>query len=610
MAKQSETMQNSLMRRPYIVAVALTLLLLGGCDLEAPDPGPAGDPMNPDPPNEPNRPTPGPPTNPPANPNTVFEPSPTDIGDVDGFYDQDGYASVNVIRMDVRTVTTPGVCTVDDQSGCTLKDVLEDTNNKDDFKVEIPIHVTADDFPNDGQTTNATLRQRGNTARFGPQKSFRIKLDSKDILWRNERRLQLNKHPFEFTRIKNKLSFDLLRTIPHFPSLRTQFINLWIDDGQGPEDYGLFTHVEFAGGQYLKNRGINPNDNLYKIDFFEFSEGDLNRLQVDAEGQPLDKAEFETRLEIESGTDHRKVGEMLTAMIDPSRSFDSILDQYFNRNNVLTWITVNLLLHQTDAITHNFYLYNPEGSDRFYFLPWDYDGTFELEPTLRDSFANDALSNRKFYGYARGINSQFVDRYYRLPGIHQKIQRAANELRNTYLTDAQIMNHTQVLNDAVEPFLSRAPDNEHQSFEPTNPQRFVSAVARMQMDMRDNFDVPIAPDLQTFEVDGQGILQLRWTPAFDVTERNSLTYDLIVSTSALFEPDATVFSTTNIADNADADDLITYPINTNVLPSGQLFVRIIARPSTNPTLFWQTNDDFHRLPDGSDLFGMKAITLP
>lgn len=566
---------------------------------EALDTIPTDDPQNPGA-------QPGP-SNPPAAANTIFTPTATDIGDLDSFYDQDGYDAPTVIRMDVRTVTTPGICTIDDQSGCTLADVIADTNGFDDFKVTIPVHISADDFPDDGSVTNATLRQRGNSARFGPQKSFRIKLDSKDELWRNERRLQLNKHPFEFTRIKNKLSFDLIRTIPHFPSLRTQFINLWIDDGQGAVDYGLFTHVEFAAEQYLRNRGINENDNLYKIEFFRFAQDELNALGVDADGQPLDIDAYEQLLEIESGNDHSKMVELLNAMGDPDRSFDSILDQYFNRNNVLTWITVNLLLHQTDAITHNFYLYNPEGSERFYFLPWDYDGTFELEPELSNSFDNDALSKRKFYGYARGINSEFVKRYYQLPGIHQRILAAAEELRANYLTDDQIRDRSQSLTNLVEPHLRRAPDDQHLTFEPATPARFVSVVNQLHTDIRENYDVPMPPTLAEPTVDAQGFLQLSWEPAFDVTARNTITYDIMLSTSPFFETDRIVFSDVNIP---NASDQVLYSVNTGALPGGQLYARLVARASSDPARFWQTNSNVHRLSDGTDLFGVLAFNLP
>ncbi|MFK7858525.1 MAG: CotH kinase family protein [Granulosicoccus sp.] len=542
--------------------------------------------------------------------NSVFVPHPTDIGDYNAFYSQDGYETVNVVRMDIRIPNTvQGICTIDDQSGCTLADVIADINGNDDFKVEIPVHASGLDLPDDGSVNNATLRQRGNTARFGPQKSFRLKLDSKENLWRNERRLQLNKNPFEPTRYKNKLAFDLFQNVPHFPSLRTQFVNLWIDNGQGPEDFGLFTHTEFVGKEYVANRVLGEDDNLYKIEFFRFSQGDLNSVQVKENGKPLDKEAFASRLEIENGDDHRALVTMLEAMVDPTRTLDSVIEEHFNRNNLLTWLATNLILRQADAITHNFYLYNPAGTERFYILPWDYDGTFEPEQVLTNSFDNSQLQKRKFYGYARGLYSELVERFYREPGAHDLLVRAIDELRANYYSDEQILERATALNNAVEPFLTRLPDSNHVNFAANSPERLVSVINQNYNDIINNYGIPMEPTvLGDPQIDASGILQLEWEPAFDVTGANTLTYDLIISSSPFFEPDNTVFSIDGIPDVRNG--LVSYPVNTTSLPSGRVYVRIVARGSTDPQRIWQTNNNFYRLDDGTDLFGMLAVDLP
>jgi len=542
--------------------------------------------------------------------NSVFVPHPTDIGDYNDFYQQDGYASIDVIRMDVRVANTvQGSCTRDEQSGCTLADVIADVNGKDDFEVEIPVHASTLDLADEGSTSNATLRQRGNSARNGPIKSFRIKLDSKDVLWRNERRLQLNKNPFDPTRFKNKLAFDLFKTVPHFPSLRTQFVNLWIDNGLGSEDFGLYTHTEFIGKEYVQNRGMAKDDNLYKSEFFEFSEIDKQAVQVDEDGKPLDEDIFETRLEIKNGKDHRALTRMLEAITDPERSFDSVLDEHFNRNNILTWLASNLILRQADAITQNFYLYNPAGTERFYVLPWDYDGTLEIEPELSNSIGNAQLQSRAFYGYARGINSRFVERYYRQPGAHAVLLGAIDELRLNYYSDAQILERATILNETVRPYLTRQPDNENLIFEPLSPARLVSNINQNYDDIVNNYDIPMPPTISPNPItDADGLLQLEWKPAFVVTGDNTLSYDLIISTSTSFEESALVLEVNGIANVPDG--VVSYPVNTATLPSGRVYVRVIARASGDPQRAWQTNSNVHRPADGTELFGMLALDLP
>ena len=158
-----------------------------------------------------------------------------------GIYDS---SAPTLLNMRVKTVIGTGACVAGTYDGCTLNDVLNDIDGSDDFKPEIKVHMTADDFPDDGLVSNAELRQRGATSRGAPQKSFRVKLDSSDDLWRGERRIQLVKSFGDFSRIRNKLSYDLFADIPNLPSMQTQFVNFKVEDQGNVEDYGLYTHVE------------------------------------------------------------------------------------------------------------------------------------------------------------------------------------------------------------------------------------------------------------------------------------------------------------------------------------------------------------------------------
>lgn len=544
---------------------------------------------------------------------TVFTPHATDLQDDRSFYDRDGYNSANVIRLDVRTDTAAGTCTQADQSGCTLADVIADVNGDDEFTIDIPVHLSGDDFPDDGSVRNAELRQRGASSRAAPQKSFRIKLDSKEALWRSERRLQLNKHPFDQSRIRNKLSFDLMRELPHLPSLRTQFVSLWVDDGAGPVDYGLFTHVEAPGKEYLTNRGRNADDNLYKAEFFLFSPKDLADMQVDDNGEPLDKDLFESRMEIKRGKDHRKLIAMLTALNDPNQSFTSVLERYFNANNVLMWITTNLLLGQQDAVSQNFYLYNPVGSDTFYFLPWDYDGAIKPEPELVDSYADEALRQRLGFGYARSVNNLFLSAWFRIPGAHARIVAAADELRNTYLTDSFIADRANRYAAAVRPYILRSPDIENIAGirKPENIgiyddliQSLPEFVAGNHRLLQSGFSIPLPPFLKS-PMDRGNLKVLWWWPAFDVTGID-ITYDVEIASSADFADGSIVLTASDIP---DAKDHVEFPVDVEELSPGTWFYRVTARVSTDPQRYWQIANNELRV-DGVTHYGVREFDIP
>ncbi|MFK7892185.1 MAG: CotH kinase family protein [Granulosicoccus sp.] len=523
---------------------------------------------------------------PELDPTSQFDPG--QIVDDISIYSRDGYGQVNVVRMDVRTVPGSGPCTADVQSGCTLEDVIADTDINDELVVDIPVHFKAADYPDDGLVNNAELRQRGGGTRAAPQKSFRLKLDDRDRLWRGERHLQLNKHPFDSSRIRNKLAFDLMSEIPHLISFRTQFVNLWIDDGDGPVDYGLFTHVERGDERFLRRRGIDDDTRLYKAENFRFTEFDLLSLKLDDDGQPVNEEAFEEVLEIESGDEHENLLEMLAALHDSSRSFDSVLQQHFDESNVLTWLAVNLLLGQWDTVRHNYFLLNPVNSDRFHFLPWDYDSAFIEHVEPANDFETGSLRDRLRYGYASSARNDFIASYYRLPGAHDRIVQMAENIRQNYLTSQNVTEKGNLYATVAEPYVRRSPDSDFNEFFLSAPgEGFAQIVERNLDSIKNRFSYPLPPVLET-PVINDGQWQFRWRSAYDLTG-HSISYDLLIATSPEFLADSVVTSIEGISD--DEAGIIEQAIDTAGLLPSRYYARVIARVSNEPQRYWQINSN-------------------
>ena len=536
--------------------------------------------------------------------NTVFVPEVSDIDDNRAVYEQDGYAEVDVIRIDVKTSTVAGICEPGNQSGCTLDDVLADINASDNFKVDIPVHFAATDFSDDGLVSNAELRQRGGGTRNAPQKSFRLKLDDKDVLWRGERHLQLNKHPFENSRIRNKLAFDLMSGIAHLPSFRTQFVNLWIDDGDGPVDQGLYTHVERGDERYLKRHDLDDDAQLYKASSFEFREKNRRELSIDDEGKPVNEDVFDSVLEIENGKDHRNLIAMLDALHDPEQSFDSVMERYFNENNVLTWVAVNLLLGQQDATRHNYFLYNPEDTEKFYFLPWDYDSAFLEHKLPTNELTAESLKSRLKYGYAVGANNDFLELYYRRPGAHERILAAAEELRESYLDNATIAARAQQLSAVSGPFASAMPDiafNEYYSNDSSAD--LAEKVAFNQEAMINHFGIPLPPTLYEPVLDN-GQWSFTWHRAHEMTG-STLTYRLQLSTSVTFQPDDIVAQFEGIEDSSS--QVIEHVVDATRLRSGVHYARLFAISDDIPEVNWQVADNELEL-QGDVFYGVVSFS--
>ncbi len=513
-------------------------------------------------------------------PASIFVPDDSDIQDPGVWYEN---SSHQVLKVQLTTVTDPG--------GYTLEDVNNDTNPHDDFKPEINVHFQSDDFGNDGSLSNATLRQRGNTSRLAAQKSYRIKLDSKERLWRGERRLQLNKHPFDITRVRNKLSFDLFSTIPHLPALRTQFVQLAIDG----QDYGLFTHVEHVGKEYLLNRNWDKDSGLYKAELFHFYYVDA--LKLDGNGQPADEEKFEQILEIKRGSEHRKLLQMIAGVEDESNDFATVFNKYFNRNNYLSWLAATILMGNWDTVSKNFYLYNPAGSDKFYFIPWDYDDAWGFDQqVLRQGGGefNNYYSARWRRGVSNWWRVPLHRRFLQQPGNLDDLIKAVAEIRSRYLNDTAIQALLDSYRPQVEPLISRPPDFVHLPIAAVGRQarltawqdeygRLIQELIHNHRDFIDFLERPM-PFWSHKPVLEDGILSVSWDASYDL-QGDEISYDITIASSHEFEASTIVLDQQGVTET-----YLNLPLN---LTPGSYFLRIIARDSKQPETNWQTSFDLY-----------------
>ena len=533
---------------------------------------------------------------------TVFTPLPTDISESPTIYNQ---GTVNLLRVDAKTVIGQGPCIVGNYVGCTLEDINNDLDGSDDFKPEIKVHFSADDFPDDGQVSNASMRLRGATSRFFDLKSYRIKLDSKKKLWRGERKLQLNKHMGDMTRVKNKLSFDLMSTIPHITSLRTQFVNLYVDN----EDFGLFTHVEYVGKEYLKRRGYDKDSNVYKAENFEFRVHP--ELAIDANGQPLDIKAFETILDQKRGDDSKKLLEMLNALNDTENDFQNdVLNKYFNINNILTWEAINILMGNTDITTSNFYIFNPKGKDTFYILPWDYDQSwgFDREATTLRLDTVPAKSSRGPHNFwATKLGERFLSQ----PGSIELLKSAVEEIKNNYLTKSKIKTFIDSYHPVVFPQVSKNPDFDYLDFAQGSDELTLAAYNELYNSLPDTVEAnyqQFLKDLNSpmpFWVDTAKLvdknISITWNKSFDL-QGNDITYDLEIASTPEFKASDIKYSIKKLK----KDDFST----TWMLPKGTYYLRITARDNVNPQENWQyAFNEFYDETRDKIFFGVDQFTI-
>ncbi len=246
----------------------------------------------------------------------------------------------------------------------------------------------------DTSLINSIIRVRGNSSRGAAFKSYKIKFTTENDNYKGFTVLNLNKHVSDPSKIANKFSFDMMSQLDNMASLRTNFVKIYIRDASLPEGqskyvyYGLYTNIEQPNKDFLTSHGLDANGSLYKATSFEFHEYDALK---NVDDPSYDKTAFEEILEIREGNDHSKLIQMLKDVNDMNIDFEVSFKKYFNEDNYLTWLAMNILLGNEDTLAHNFIMYNPTNSLTWYLLPWDYDGTFKFGEADTDSKAPTSL---------------------------------------------------------------------------------------------------------------------------------------------------------------------------------------------------------------------------
>jgi len=267
------------------------------------------------------------------------------------------------------------------------------------------------------RSPNASIRVRGN--RGSALKSYRIKLI--DGAYWGQSVFNINKNLRDPSRIANKLAHDLIKDIDHIYGFRTNFLRVYIRDDKQEGDfvpYGLYTHIEQPNKAYLKARGLDVAGSIYRAENFDFQ---LTKELKNVDDPLYNKEAFETVLSIREGKEHSKLIKMLKDINDENKEFNQLFHSYFHEENYLTWLSINILLGNVDAMSCGFLLYNPSDSSMWYLLPWDFDGIFlwmeedEDMPSILDKLRDVNLHRR------------YLEQEGNLRKLHDKIEELISE---------------------------------------------------------------------------------------------------------------------------------------------------------------------------------------
>lgn len=483
-----------------------------------------------------------------------------------------------------------------------LNESYKEYSNLDDGpKLDILFQTGTADGPdqngfltNGKDTTNATIELRGRSSRLEAQKSYKIRLHDNGGLWYGQNVINLNKHADDRTRVRNKLAFDYFRRLPDIISLRTNFVQLHVKDmtnlnvASSFEDYGLYTHIEQLNERALAARGLNPDGHLYKAENFEFYRySEILRHQGDSN---YDNKKFESILKINGSENHAELLQMLDDVNNMSKPFDEVFDTYFQEDNYLTWLAVNILFGNYDTMSTNYYLYSPLNSQKWYFIPWDFDKALGRDAEREDSLPLWQQGIQRYWG------TVIHKRYLRDPANAEKLTKTIEELSAVINEET-----TRELIDHYYPtakfFTMRNPDLKYLSIEASEFDHYYNNLETVTTRYKEQYIASLENPMPIFLHYEQknGRETFTWEASHDL-QGDKISYHFQISKTPDFAS-----ALINIADAQG----FTY--NIPALPAGRYYWRVLLTDSKGNN---QIPFDYYRDNSGIVHWGVQQIIVP
>ncbi len=243
---------------------------------------------------------------------------------------------------------------------------------------------------------NVGIRFKGNSSLLsayisGNNKlSFKLDFDEfeddypelKDQRFYGFKQLNLNNNFDDASLMREKAGSDLFRKFG-LVSAQTTFCVIYVNHGNGPQYYGVYTLVEEVDDTVLESQLNNDDGNLYKPDgdAASFASGtfDASEMEKKNNEEENDYSDVESLYNIINSSDR----------ISNIEKWKSDLNSVFNVDWYLKWLAANTVMQNWDTygkMTHNYYLYNNPDNKKLTWIPWDNN------EALQDGKMGNALS--------------------------------------------------------------------------------------------------------------------------------------------------------------------------------------------------------------------------
>lgn len=259
------------------------------------------------------------------------------------------------------------------------------------FSEDSPMYVPCQMYHNGKQWYDVGIRYKGNSSLKNAYQQGNGKLPLRIEMnhFENEnpningqtfygfQQLSLSSNFKDNSLVHEKLASDLFREFG-VPAPRTAFYRIFVDYGDGPIYFGLYTMVEVVFDRPMLNSQFSGvGGNCYKPD----SDGaKLNDLSM------INSTYFPNKTN--GGSDFSDIESFISALLGDNRlSNPSVwrtdLESQIDMQLYLKYLAANTTMKNWDTygrMTHNYYLYNDPSKSKFVWVPWDNNEAFAAGP--------------------------------------------------------------------------------------------------------------------------------------------------------------------------------------------------------------------------------------
>ena len=188
------------------------------------------------------------------------------------------------------------------------------------------------------------------------------------------KKLHLKNNYDDKSMLREKVAGDVFRNAGLAGS-HTAFYTVYVDHGEGPKYFGVYTMVEDVEDTVLGAHFSDDDGNLYKPD------GDAASFAAGT----YDEDEY-VKKNNEDEADFTDVASLLAIINDDTRTTDAVtwrtnLESVFDTDVFLKYLAANTVIQNWDTygkMTHNYYLYNDSDTSKLTWIPWDNNEALQL----------------------------------------------------------------------------------------------------------------------------------------------------------------------------------------------------------------------------------------